>query len=183
MKILGRYEKMCRLCGKDFTTLIEKQTVCTKVCIKLHTIKVDPDIIKKERLDRERVTTNRYNRLKERVKEMKGRGFTYIMPRDKYFEIIKKNCYYCNRVTWGVDTGCGLDRLDNDKEYLESNVVSCCMKCNISRGNMYTSEEFKALMDSERYIRALGYMNDSGKTLEEFADAIIEQYTKKETPT
>jgi hypothetical protein len=35
-----------------------------------------------------------------------------------------------------------LDRMDCEKGYLKNNLVSCCTKCNISRSNRYTYEEW-----------------------------------------
>ena len=60
----------------------------------------------------------------------------------------KLKCFYCNekceliykdnfaKKQWT------LDRIDNDMGHNESNVVICCLECNIKRGNM-DSERFK----------------------------------------
>lgn len=47
-------------------------------------------------------------------------------------EAIKQPCSYCD------DTECKmtLDRCDNSVGHLQANVVPCCYRCNISRGNM-----------------------------------------------
>lgn len=47
-------------------------------------------------------------------------------------ELIAKPCVYCN----GMNVSMGLDRKDNSLGHLIGNVVPCCLRCNIIKGNM-----------------------------------------------
>lgn len=72
---------------------------------------------------------------------------------EQFIEFTKiKNCHYClstiNWIEYSVVKGefksnaYYLDRVDNDKGYTNDNVVVCCTKCNIARGNRYSYEEW-----------------------------------------
>lgn len=165
--------KVCTVCGIEFDTVSAHKYTCSRGCYKKHWEKYRQSDETKAKREIWKLNSARYGKLKKRVKE---KGFTYIMPEDKYFEIIKGDCYYCGKNMYGIEKGVGLDRLDNDEEYLESNVVSCCKVCNMGRGDAFTSDVFKGMMNNEKYIRALSIMNDAQKTkrtLEEFVDAIL----------
>lgn len=43
---------------------------------------------------------------------------------------IKKNCYICNKQNSG-----GLDRVDNNLGYIETNIYPCCFDCNRMKSN------------------------------------------------
>jgi len=60
-------------------------------------------------------------------------------------------CYYCNHDL--EETGIGLDRIDNDKGYLENNVVPCCWICNKIKGVIFTTEEMKIVGKSIKQIK------------------------------
>lgn len=171
--------KICSVCSDEFNSNSAHRYTCSNKCYKKHWAdkKQTPEM--KEHREQWKLNSGRYSNLKKRVKE---KGFTYVMAEDVYMGLVKSPCHYCGRKHWGVEKGVGLDRVDNDEEYLESNVVSCCKVCNRSRGTEYTSDEFKALVSSEKYIRALEIINSRQKTkrtLEEFADAIINKHNEK----
>jgi 5-methylcytosine-specific restriction endonuclease McrA len=165
--------KECSVCSVSFNTPSANKHTCSKNCYQKYWEKNKQSDDAKVKREIWKLDSARYGKLKKRVID---KGFSYVMDEKKYYEIIKGNCYYCDRVTWGIEKGVGLDRIDNDEEYLEENVVACCKDCNRSRGNMYTSDAFKGLMNSDKYIRALEIMNAAQKakrTLEEFVDAIL----------
>ncbi len=60
-------------------------------------------------------------------------------------------CYYCE----GDLPKCGvaLDRMDNNKGYSIDNVLPCCGDCNKTRGDRYTVEETKIMIDSLKLHR------------------------------
>lgn len=61
---------------------------------------------------------------------------------DDYSNLIKLPCNYCkNLFGKQVETGIGLDRLDNSLGYQFTNVVSCCRNCNVLRSNLLSPEE------------------------------------------
>lgn len=71
----------------------------------------------------------------------KRRGKSWNIEKNIYFDLIKKECYYCkgNLPLFGV----GLDRLDSGIGYQLDNVVPCCQMCNQGRNEHFTPEEWK----------------------------------------
>lgn len=57
--------------------------------------------------------------------------------------LMKGDCKYCGRTPKEQDWN-GIDRVDNKVHYVESNAVSCCKECNISKGKM-TADAFIAM--------------------------------------
>lgn len=75
-------------------------------------------------------------------------------------QIITKNCYYCNTTLIGI-RGTSLDRIDNTKGYILSNVLPCCGWCNGIRSNRLTVEEAKIA------IQAILEYRNHGITIDE----------------
>ena len=95
----------------------------------------------------------------------KARNYEFCLTKEKFIEIINKNCYYCNEIprdynpymkrnnkrrdpfvtedtvkrAWIKVTG--VDRLDNTKGYTVENCVPCCIQCNVIKMD-YSSQEF-----------------------------------------
>ena len=65
------------------------------------------------------------------------RGFEFNISLDFLTDIIKKPCIYCNKIE-----SMGIDRINNDVGYVESNCAPCCTKCNRMKLD-YTLDEFK----------------------------------------
>jgi len=72
---------------------------------------------------------------------------------DKFLELSAKPCHYCGIERSNKCTGLngdflynGLDRVDNSKGYLVTNVVPCCDQCNTAK-NSLSLEEFKAWIE------------------------------------
>ncbi len=61
---------------------------------------------------------------------------------ETYVKIISQPCFYCN-CSIAKEVGCGLDRLDHNVGYTETNVVPCCSPCNTGRNVFFTPEEWK----------------------------------------
>lgn len=69
----------------------------------------------------------------------KRRGYLFEIPKERFRELTHQVCYYCgsgpaNRCSkWDFNGDYvynGLDRVDNDKGYVEGNIVPCCGECN-----------------------------------------------------
>ena len=58
-----------------------------------------------------------------------------------------KNCHYCKSSIL-KETGAGLDRINNDKGYIKTNVLPCCGTCNLIRGYSLTVDEMEIAMDA-----------------------------------
>jgi len=62
---------------------------------------------------------------------------------EQYIEIMKENkCYYCD-VSLTGSAGHSLDRIDNSKGYLVTNVKPCCRVCNTIMSD-FTVEELRS---------------------------------------
>lgn len=111
--------------------------------------------IKKARLSKLRVDpTEKINtKLKSSVYSQYARGaerrsLEFALSRSFLEELSQKNCYYCdsppsNRVRQNGASYyySGIDRIDNDRGYLEDNVYPCCRNCNSLKGQL-TLEQF-----------------------------------------
>lgn len=78
------------------------------------------------------------------------RGLSFDIDRDLFCDLTRQNCFYCGKEPHMVkrfttsNGDCiynGLDRLDNNVGYKNSNVVPCCKNCNRSKSNL-SGEEF-----------------------------------------
>jgi hypothetical protein len=89
-----------------------------------------------------RTTRARFNR----GKSMSGRhGVEWTVTREEYAAMIESGCYYCE-ADLSSETGRGLDRIDTHKGYTPDNVVPCCARCNVIRGQRFTPEELKIMI-------------------------------------
>jgi 5-methylcytosine-specific restriction endonuclease McrA len=80
----------------------------------------------------------------------KARGFSFLLSRDFVLKIVLKNCFYCGippsnlkKTKHSIDglPFNGIDRVDSKLDYIESNVVPCCKKCNNAKSN-YNKDVF-----------------------------------------
>lgn len=84
--------------------------------------------------------------IREYKSSAKCRELTYSMSDDFLFSLVKNPCYYCNSEPFKPhreDNNFlynGLDRIDNNIGYLESNVVPCCFICNKMKGVLNEGE-------------------------------------------
>lgn len=72
---------------------------------------------------------------------------------EKFMELTSQNCFYCGckpsnivKNNVGFYKYNGLDRIDNNKGYIENNVVPCCKYCNSGK-NDKTIEDFTTWVD------------------------------------
>jgi hypothetical protein len=83
------------------------------------------------------VVNVKYSKYKTRANE---KGIVFVFSESEFNEKIKEQCYLCGKLPSQLHTN-GLDRVDNDKGYSESNVESCCGNCNMLKIN-YTYDSF-----------------------------------------
>ncbi len=74
------------------------------------------------------------------------RNLTWNIEETSFYELIKQPCDYCQQPPTLETTGVWLDRLDNTKGYELDNVVPCCGRCNTSKSNNFTPEEWKVMV-------------------------------------
>ncbi len=72
------------------------------------------------------------------------RGIAFTLSFEEFVDICQKNCHYCNsepkmtsyyskkrnHIFWKYN---GIDRYDNDKDYVFDNCVPCCTNCNFMK--------------------------------------------------
>lgn len=68
----------------------------------------------------------------------KQKGIPYMLPTEKFRELISNSCFYCLR--FSEDSTNGIDRLDSCKGYTIDNVRSCCKECNMAKNDMSPKE-------------------------------------------
>lgn len=74
------------------------------------------------------------------------RGKSWQLTHVQAFDLITRNCTYCDHAPkWPTDR-VGIDRIDNNVGYHIDNCVSCCFTCNSAKGVM-SREEFKDWVD------------------------------------
>jgi hypothetical protein len=68
------------------------------------------------------------------------KGLQFALTNESFNMIISKNCYICGKTNTKTHQN-GLDRINSNEGYIESNVHSCCGNCNYMKNN-YTYKEF-----------------------------------------
>ena len=84
------------------------------------------------------------------IRNAKRRELETDLTFEQYLDFIKeKQCHYCGaELFWpernarGKLQGSNLDRKDNTKGYLHTNVVPCCWSCNNIKSNRFTYTQF-----------------------------------------
>jgi hypothetical protein len=71
----------------------------------------------------------------------------FLLSHSKFESLIKSPCYYCGIEDSNLQKDGphnfkynGIDRVDNSQGYIETNVVTCCKKCNIAKSTMGQDE-------------------------------------------
>lgn len=93
--------------------------------------------------------SGRFGYVKAKV-ERKGREWG--LTREAYESLISKPCFYCGFVS-NVETGTGLDRLNNAEGYFAHNVVSSCKECNLARNDHFSPEEMRVIGAAIRQVK------------------------------
>lgn len=85
-----------------------------------------------------------YSRYKTQANE---RGYDFQIGMELFISLIEGNCWYCgsppsNKTKRSPEYRySGIDRVDNEKQYVFGNVVTCCRACNVSK-SVYSAEDF-----------------------------------------
>jgi hypothetical protein len=97
----------------------------------------------------------------------KKRGLVWGLSKERFRELTSGGCHYCGLApaqiqipNGGANTGTyvynGIDRVDNDKGYVEGNVVSCCTVCN-------KMKRTTSLKDFRTHITLLSNRSEEGR--------------------
>jgi hypothetical protein len=72
------------------------------------------------------------------VKGAKKRGIHFTLSKTLFESLIVKPCFYCDHQKVGEVNG--IDRVDNQRGYIEENVVPCCETCNVLKRSQHPQE-------------------------------------------
>jgi hypothetical protein len=87
-------------------------------------------------------------------KAINERKLSWTLTYEDYTKLVDLPCYYCdNKLGTPVKRSVGLDRIDSDKGYELSNVVSCCYICNCIKSQFLTSEETRIAANAILFYR------------------------------
>jgi len=92
----------------------------------------------------------RYSQLKKMARVRK-KGFSLTIQ--EYSYVILMDCFYCDGYFGKVKFSGGVDRIDNLKGYEFMNILPCCSVCNFARGNNFSVEETRLMIQTVIAIR------------------------------
>lgn len=96
--------------------------------------------------------TNPKTRFLSSKKQASKRKLSWELIYEEYLELVNTKCHYCCDTLLNK-TGSSLDRIDNDKGYIKSNVLPCCGTCNVIRGDNLSVEEMEIAMKAVLELR------------------------------
>lgn len=77
------------------------------------------------------------------VRNARSRGREFKLSFDEALKLFERNCHYCGSEPMtpkytpsGTFYYNGIDRVDNDIDYITENVVTCCHGCNFAKASM-----------------------------------------------
>lgn len=118
----GKHDKPLRRCIKCYETM---QKIEAARPIRERNYKV-------ESFQNKHVAWNHY------VKGAKKRHLDFTLSKTLFESLLAEPCFYCgHHVPQQIN---GIDRVDNNKGYIEGNVVSCCETCNLAKGSNHPQE-------------------------------------------
>lgn len=107
-----------------------------------------------------RTTKSRFNRGR---KTADSRGKAWTLTLEAFERLITLPCSYCGGSLL-AETGCGLDRIDNNRGYTIKNVVPCCGSCNQIRNRHLTYDEMciamRAVLEYRNHHKLLSAARD-----------------------
>ena len=138
------YKRNCLTCSHEILTKRKDKRFCSRLCYRRQ-----PEIAQrysdrtnKYQAKHSREPRRRYQKLIYKCNHEKRK---FDLTYDACLNLWKNGCIYCKKDIMN-ETGCGLDRINNDKGYTFDNVVSCCGDCNKIRNNILTHKEMEVAM-------------------------------------
>lgn len=97
--------------------------------------------------------SRRYNVL---IQSARLRGLEVEISFEDYYRLMEAaSCHYCDaRIT--LTTGHSLDRIDSSQGYTHTNIVACCLHCNMVKGNHLNATETRQLITELKRLRGTG---------------------------
>lgn len=122
LRAKGQHEKLLRRCIPCYDKLQKQESKRPK----------------RERNLKAEAFTNKYVIWNQYVKGAKKRGIHFTLTKTQFEEMIINPCFYCAHQKEGEVNG--IDRLDNNKGYIDGNIVTCCETCNMLKGTQHPQE-------------------------------------------
>lgn len=88
-----------------------------------------------------------YNIYKTRAKQ---KGIEFNIRQNYFIYTSRKPCYICGHFEEDPTKYNGVDRINNNFGYVETNIASCCWTCNRAKNNM-------TLLEFEKWVSKLGW--------------------------
>jgi hypothetical protein len=134
---------LCLDCGRTLTDMIRakgKHDKPLRRCVPCYEklLKQESERPERNRNFKAEAFTNKHVIWNHYVKGAKKRGIPFTLSKTHFQELIVKPCFYCNYHKEGEVHG--IDRVDNQKGYIEENVVPCCETCNVLKGTQHPQE-------------------------------------------
>jgi len=82
--------------------------------------------------------TNKHVLWNHYVKSAQKRGLDFALSKARFLALILEPCFFCAYQKDGEVNG--LDRIDNNRGYVDENVTSCCTTCNFLKGSQHPQE-------------------------------------------
>ena len=96
------------------------------------------------------LTTNINNIFKRIKNSASRRSMEFSLDKELVYKLSQSNCFYCDAAPSNIFKYSrykrdpisynGLDRVDNKKDYIPTNVVTCCKTCNMAKRSMSFAE-------------------------------------------
>lgn len=134
---------LCLDCGRTLTDEIRakgKHDKPLRRCVTCYEklLKQESERPERERNFKAEAFTNKHVIWNHYVKGAKKRGIHFALSKTLFESLIVKPCFYCDDKKEGEVHG--IDRVDNQKGYIEENVVPCCETCNVLKGSQHPQE-------------------------------------------
>jgi hypothetical protein len=122
------------------------------------------------------------SKLYEYKSSAKKRNIEFKLEDDKCIKLFSEPCYYCNK----IEIINGIDRIDSNKCYEDTNCVSCCIQCNFMKNdtdknkfiklcehiatynNLYNGEIDRTILENTKFGRYSQYKKRALEKNKEF---------------
>lgn len=133
---------LCTQCGIILTTntigIRDHQIQKCKKCY-LNARNIEDNRIRQRNYSVEK-KMNPQSHFRQYIESASKRNLNIGITLCEFIKIVNKPCYYCEYYS-DIEV-IGIDRVDSSIGYINSNIVPCCEKCNIAKGEM-NIDEFK----------------------------------------
>lgn len=88
-----------------------------------------------------------YNRYKKRADD---KSLNFEITEGDFYSLIMEKCYICGKKSEGEHIN-GIDRIDNEKGYIQDNIEACCGECNYMKNKFSLNDFFDKLRKIKKH--------------------------------